>query len=66
MDEQQRVRAMGVIRRIERALDSGVQFSDGKGKRLANVEAVLNAWAHGGLTIKDPNNQKIIGQWIGR
>jgi len=65
MDEQQRVRAIRVIRRIERALDSRVQFSDGEGKRLANVEAVLNAWAHGGLTIKDPNNDEIIGQWIG-
>jgi hypothetical protein len=64
MDEQLRVRAVRVIRRIERALDSGVQFADGGGRRLANVEAVLNAWAHGGLTVKDPNNAEIIGQWI--
>jgi hypothetical protein len=66
MDEQQRVRAIRVIRRIQCALDGGVQFSNGEGKRQANVEAVLNAWAHGGLTIKDPNNDEIIGQWIGR
>ena len=31
MDEQLRVRAMQVIRCIERALDSGVEFSDGRG-----------------------------------
>jgi hypothetical protein len=66
MDEQQRVRAIRVIRRIGRALQGGVQFSDGEGKRLANVEAVLNAWARDGLTLKDPNNDEIIGQWIRR
>ena len=64
MDQVQRQRALAVISQIECDLERGVQHFDRSGKRLTEVSAIIAAWAHGGLTIKEPENHQVIGNWI--
>jgi hypothetical protein len=64
MDEVQKQRAITVIASIQRALDQGVAHFNREGRRLGSVVAIIDAWAHGGLTIKDPRNDEVINTWI--
>jgi hypothetical protein len=63
MDEVQKQRAMAVIAKIQNALDQGVAHFNHEGRRLTTVPAVIDAWAHGGLTIKEPGKKEAIQQW---
>ena len=56
--------ALGVITQIEAALERGVQHFDCSGKRLNDTSSIIAAWAHGGLTVKEPENLQIINAWI--
>jgi hypothetical protein len=64
MTEEQRQRVTRVIDRIQAALERGVEHFDRQGKRLGSVSEVIAAWAHGGLTIKDPDHHQVIEKWI--
>jgi hypothetical protein len=64
MTEEQRQRVTRVIDRIQAALERGVEHFDRSGKRLGSVAEVIAAWARGGLTIKDPDNDAVIEKWI--
>jgi hypothetical protein len=55
---------MAVIAKIQGALDQGVAHFNREGKRLASVAEVIDAWAHGGLTIKTARNDEAIRTWI--
>jgi hypothetical protein len=64
MDEVQQRRALAVITPIESALERGVQHFDRSGKRLNEVSSIIAAWAHGGLTVKEPENHQLMESWI--
>ena len=64
MNEEQRQRVTRVVDRVQAALDRGVEHFDRAGKRLTDVSAIIAAWAHGGLTVKEPENHQVIGNWI--
>jgi hypothetical protein len=63
MDEVQKQKAMAVIARIQSALDQGVAHFNREGRRLTTAAAVIDAWAHGGLTIKEPGKPETVQQW---
>jgi hypothetical protein len=63
MDEVQKQRAITIIASIQNALDQGVAHFNREGRRLTTVSAVVDAWAHGGLTIKEPGKEETIQQW---
>jgi len=63
MDEVQRKRAMAVIAKIQGALDRGVAHFNRAGRRLTTVSAVIDAWVHGGLTIKEPGKPVTVQRW---
>jgi hypothetical protein len=64
MNEAQHQRALAVINKIECALERGVRHFDGSGKRLSDVCSIIEAWMHGGLTVKEPENHRVIDNWI--
>jgi hypothetical protein len=64
MTEEQRRRVTRVIDRIQAALECGVKHFDRSGRRLRSVAEVIEAWAQGGLTIKDPRDDEVINTWI--
>jgi hypothetical protein len=63
MDEQQKQRAIAIIAKIQGALDQGVAHFNKEGNRLTTVAAVVDAWAQGGLTIKEPGKEETIQEW---
>jgi hypothetical protein len=63
MDEVQKQRAMAAIASIQNALDQGVAHFNKEGRRLNTVSAIIDAWAHGGLTIKEQGKEETIQQW---
>jgi hypothetical protein len=46
-----------------RCAHQGVAHFNKEGKRLTTVSAVVDAWAHGGLTIKEPGKEETIQEW---
>jgi hypothetical protein len=64
MNEAQHQRALAVISKIECDLERGVEHFESSGKRLTDVSAIIAAWVHGGLTVKEPENHQVIGNWI--
>jgi hypothetical protein len=64
MDEQQQKRALSIIAYTQCALDQGAEHFDCNGKRLKSVSAIIEAWAHGGLIIKEPEHRSVVAKWM--